>query len=352
MLILGIETSCDETAVAVVEDGLQVRSSVVASQHQLHSEYGGVVPELAARAHQQRLLPLLSAALRRADLKLGELDALAVTSGPGLIGALLVGITAAKALSLGARKPLVQVNHLEAHLHSVLLSDPQTPTPAVALVVSGGHTGLYHVLAPRRYRLLGQTRDDAVGEALDKLAKLLRLGYPGGPLIEKLAAAGNPNAFRFAAPRIKGPGGDLDFSFSGLKTAAKLLVEQRGIAPLAAGADPLQRADLCDLAASYQEAAFAHLCDRLFSAAEALGVAALQLAGGVACNRSLRRRVESQAALRGLRAGFCRPEHATDNAAMVAGLGFFHAAAGRWAPPHFDAQPAGAIECEAPRASR
>lgn len=339
MLVLGIETSCDETAAAVVEDGLSVRSSVVASQHELHSAYGGVVPELAARAHQERLLPVVETALGEAGLGLADIDVLAVTAGPGLIGALLVGVSAAKALALGAGLQLVTVNHLEAHLHSVFLADPKAPTPAVALIASGGHTGLYQVLGPRDYRLLGQTRDDAAGEALDKLAKLMRLGYPGGPLIERLATAGNPRAYHFALPRIKG--GGLDFSFSGLKTAAKLLVEQRGIAPLRAGADPLERPELCDLAASYQAAVFAHLSERLFNAAEALGVESVHLAGGVACNRSLRRQVAAQAALRGLSARFCRIEHATDNAAMVAGLGYYLAAAREWAPPHFDADATG-----------
>jgi N6-L-threonylcarbamoyladenine synthase len=340
MRILGIETSCDETAAAVVEDGLQVHSSVIATQFELHREFGGVVPELAARAHQERLLPVVQQALERAGITLAGCDGLAVTAGPGLLGALLVGIASAKALALGAGKPLAAVHHLEAHLHSVFLADPAAPLPAVALIVSGGHTNLYQVLAPRRCRLLGKTRDDAAGEALDKLAKLVKLGYPGGPVIERLAQRGDPSAFRFAAPRIKR--GEFDFSFSGFKTAAKLQIQQRGIGPLESDRDPLARADLCDLAASYQAAIFAHLVQRLIHAAEACGATAVHLAGGVACNRALRALVERAAGRRGLAVGLCRPEHATDNAAMVAGLGYYALRDGRPAPAGFDADPSGA----------
>src|SRR5690348_15032348 len=228
MRILGIESSCDETAAAVVENGESVLSSVVASQMSTHGKYGGVVPELASREHLRAIVPVVREALERAGVAVKDLDAIAATVGPGLVGSLLVGLTYAKSLSFATGVPLIAVNHIEGHIHAVVLEAKTVELPALALVVSGGHTHLFEVREGFRYRLLGKTRDDAAGEAYDKVAKLLGFGYPGGPIVDKLAAYGNPNTVNFTSPKMKG--NTLDFSFSGLKTAVLRWVEQRDLA--------------------------------------------------------------------------------------------------------------------------
>src|SRR5437764_4880752 len=228
-LILGIESSCDETAAAVVEEGRCIRSNIVASQLDTHAKYGGVVPELASREHLRAIVPVVRQALEDAAINLADLSAIAVTAGPGLVGSLLVGVTYAKALSFAQGIPLIAVNHVEGHIHSVILEHPQIQFPALALVVSGGHTHLFEVRELGNYRLLGKTRDDAAGEAYDKVAKLLGFGYPGGPVIDQLAPYGNPRGVKFTLARMKG--NELDFSFSGLKTAVLRWTEaQSGMA--------------------------------------------------------------------------------------------------------------------------
>ena len=316
--ILGIETSCDETAAAVVEDGRRILSNVVLSQVPVHRLYGGVVPELASREHLRGIVPVVRQALEQAGpVKLAELDAVAVTCGPGLAGALLVGLTYAKALALAARLPLLGVHHLEGHLHAVLLEQrrqerPDPPLPAVALVVSGGHTQLYRVERPDgvyRYRLLGQTRDDAAGEAYDKVAKLLALGYPGGPLLDRLAAWGDPQAVTFGRIRLKG--NPLDFSFSGLKTAVVNTVRRR------------PDASDQDVAASFQQAVVDVLVAKAVRASIAVGARGVCLAGGVAANGVLRAGVADACAQLGVPAYLPSPAMCTDNAAMIAAAGWW-----------------------------
>jgi N6-L-threonylcarbamoyladenine synthase len=352
--ILGIESSCDETAAAVVSDGREILSSVVASQVDIHRKYGGVVPELASREHLRQIVPVVREALERAGLKFADLDAIGVTQGPGLIGSLLVGVTYAKALALALGKPLVPVNHLEGHIHAVLLeahkSDRKPRLPAVCLVVSGGHTLLYEVTSEEaglganlRYRRLGGTRDDAAGEAYDKVAILLGLGYPGGPVIDSLAdptqaiggARGNPQAIRFGPTKMKG--NHLDFSFSGIKTAVLYHVREHPElrpeiearrAALAAGTRkaaqlrPLCSQQTLDLVASFQRTVVGELTGRTLAAAEEFKLDTLLVSGGVAANRELRETFESEAKRRGLDVFFPSRELSTDNAAMIAAAAF------------------------------
>ncbi len=319
MNVLGIETSCDETAAAVVEDGVRIRSSVVASQVKVHHNYGGVVPELASREHVDNICYVVERALGEAGVGWQDLGGIAVTRGPGLVGALLVGLTYAKALAYARGLPYVGVNHLEGHLYSVFLEHPEAPTPALSLVVSGGHTNLYYLEQGRRdYRLLARTRDDAAGEALDKLAKFLGLGYPGGPVIERLARQGNPRAVDFAVPRFSD--GSLDFSYSGLKTAALRHARSLGL-PFPLDPEQLPPAVL-DLAASFQQAVIDQLIDRLERALRGLKVRAIHVSGGVSCNRALRAALETHFAPAGLPVLFPRPALTTDNAAMIAGAAY------------------------------
>jgi N6-L-threonylcarbamoyladenine synthase len=362
-LILGIESSCDETAAAVVRSGATALSNVVASQMSLHANYGGVVPELASREHLRNIVPVVREAMSRAGVTFGDLDAIAVTEGPGLAGALLVGITYAKALAFGLCKPLIAVNHLEGHIHAVLLetqerSKAPMELPLLALVVSGGHTHLY--LARRQgsegiwtYRNVGRTVDDAAGEAYDKVAKLLGLGYPGGPWIDSLAPHGNPRAVPFsfaeikprvyregaapankkAPPRTEGP--HFDFSFSGIKTAVLRYVEAHHMresiegrrAAFAANPNLTPKSEatikLCDqqtldLIASFQYAVVGNLQRQTFAAAEALGARSVVVSGGVAANSELRRRLQAEADRRGLPIAFPSLALSTDNAAMIA----------------------------------
>jgi N6-L-threonylcarbamoyladenine synthase len=317
--VLGIETSCDETAASVVEGGSVIVSSVVSSQIDLHAKYGGVVPELAGRAHVELLTPVLAEALSDAgsDASGAGIDAVAVTYGPGLIGSLLVGVAEAKALSLAWGVPLVGVNHLEAHLFASLLEQPDLGWPLVVLLVSGGHTLLVEVTEPGRYRLLGGTIDDAAGEAFDKVARYLGLGYPGGPAIDWIADQGDPAAFAF--PRSY-PGDGYDFSFSGLKTSVVNTVRKH------------PEVDSVDVAASFRQAVVDVLVTRARKAAGDVGARALCLAGGVAANSLLRSTVEEVCAADGIGAFLPSRALCTDNAAMVA-------AAGWWRLHHGDVSP-------------
>jgi len=322
MRILGIETSCDETAVAVWDDQKGLLSNIVASQAE-HSEFGGVVPELASRAHLRKIIPLLARSLSEAGVHPEELDGVAVTYGPGLIGSIMVGLSVAKALALGLELPLVGVHHIEAHIFSSLLQDPGIPLPLMTLVASGGHTELVLVEEWGCYQVLGRTRDDAAGEAFDKVAKMLGLGYPGGPEIERTALRGDPEAVNF--PRPLPPG--WDFSFSGLKTAVLYYLEEH------------PDARVPDVAASFQRAVVDVLYRRLTSAASAYRVPSVAVVGGVAANRKLRERVSSWAESSGIRAVFPSPVLCTDNAAMVARAGSFHLALGEASDLSLAAQP-------------
>jgi N6-L-threonylcarbamoyladenine synthase len=330
VLVLGIETSCDETAAAVVEDGRRVRSDVVASQILAHAPYGGVVPEVASRQHVATIVPVIRRAIADAGIGFGDLDAVAVTCGPGLVGALLVGVETAKALAFALGKPLVGVNHLAGHLAAASLEDPALPTPPpfphLALLVSGGHTAIIRVDEPGKTRLLGATRDDAAGEAFDKVGKLLGLGYPGGVAIDKLAATGNPQAV--ALPRALAGRDDLDFSFSGLKTAvATWLAKSRtsGSARLPEGTA------LADLCASFQTAVVDVLVRKSRRALAREGLGALVVCGGVAANRGLRAALAEAANADGFALFIPPPKRCTDNASMIAAAGSELYARGKFA---------------------
>ncbi len=335
MRILGIESSCDETAAAVVEDGERVLSSVVASQMSTHGKYGGVVPELASREHLRAIVPVVREALAQSGTKLEDLAAVAATVGPGLVGSLLVGLTYAKSLSFARGLPLIAVNHLEGHIHAVILEAKSAGTPveypALALVVSGGHTHLFEVSADFHYRLLGKTRDDAAGEAYDKVAKLLGFGYPGGPVVDSLAAYGDPKTVAFTLAKMKG--NTLDFSFSGLKTAVLRWVEARDLKPEIDLRRELVRRTprpsveewlavtpktTLGLLASFQRTVIEELLRRVTASAEAIDARSVIISGGVACNAGLR------AAARSSRLAVYFPSAAlsTDNAAMIAAAAF------------------------------
>jgi N6-L-threonylcarbamoyladenine synthase len=382
-LILGIESSCDETAAAVVRHGSETLSNVVASQIATHSPYGGVVPELASREHLRNVVPVVHAAIEEAGIAFNDLDAIAVTSGPGLAGALLVGISYAKALAFALNKPLIAVNHLEGHIHAVLLEQAQLAAesgaaplefPALALVVSGGHTHLYLARKPSTttskewtYRNIGRTLDDAAGEAFDKVAKLLGLGYPGGPWIDALARHGQPNAVPFSFAQIKpkahrrnGPDPMIEtlFSFSGIKTAvlrytqihemAEGIEARRSALAAIPEAKPSDALPLCDkqtldLIASFQRAVVDDLKRKTFRAAENLGAASLLVSGGVAANRELRVRFTAEAAERGLPIAFPSLALSTDNAAMIAAAAWPKLAARDIASDALTADPALAL---------
>jgi N6-L-threonylcarbamoyladenine synthase len=409
-LILGIETSCDETAAALVERGARTLSSVVASQIKTHARYGGVVPELASREHLRAIVPVVRAALAEAGITLADLDAIAVTAGPGLAGALLVGITYAKALAFALGLPLIAVNHLEGHIHAVLLNERESlpdgqsfldEEPALALVVSGGHTHLYFARPAHgawNYSLMGRTLDDAAGEAFDKVAKLLGFGYPGGPWIDALARYGNPRAVPFAFAQIKtkvhlggkpprtkaaktAPIADLDprflFSFSGIKTAVLRYVELHGLReeaqarakrlfpPRICHPELVQRVEgpafplhppqskeeallLCsqqilDLVASFQCAVVGDLMKKTFAAAESQGARRILVTGGVAANRELRARFSAEGARRGIRVAFPTLAMSTDNAAMIAAAAWPRFLAGECADGALSAYPSLAL---------
>ncbi|MEO8692515.1 MAG: tRNA (adenosine(37)-N6)-threonylcarbamoyltransferase complex transferase subunit TsaD [Acidimicrobiales bacterium] len=308
MRILGIETSCDETAAAVVIDGTQVVSSVVSSQVDLHARYGGVVPEVASRAHVETLMPVVAQALVEAGVNGTDIDAVAATVGPGLIGSLLVGVSAAKSLSLVWDVPFVAVNHLEAHLYAAFLEEPTIELPLVVVLVSGGHTMLVSMEGHGQYRLLGQTVDDAAGEAFDKVARFLDLGYPGGPLIDRLALDGDPRSIAFPRPMLND---GLDFSFSGLKTAVVNYVRKHPDVGAA------------DVAASFQQAVVDVLVTKARRAASQIGARGICLAGGVAANSQLRMRVLDVCEEDSLHAFIPSRAMCTDNAAMIAAAGYY-----------------------------
>jgi N6-L-threonylcarbamoyladenine synthase len=345
-LILGIESSCDETAAAVVADGRRVLSNVVASQVAIHRKYGGVVPELASREHLRQIVPVVREAIEQAGLSLRDVHAIAVTKGPGLVGALLVGITYGKVLAQGLGKPLIAVNHLEGHVHAVLLESHATGRtphwPAICLIVSGGHTVLYHVkregtngAARFSYGRVGGTRDDAAGEAYDKVARMLALGYPGGPIIDRLAVHGNPEAIRFAEPKIKG--NSLDFSFSGIKTAVlyhlrrnpqlegEIEARRAALSRGERSADSLRTltsAETLDLIASFQRGVVRDLVTRTFGAARQYEAPTILVSGGVSANSELRSAFETEGKALGLDVYFPSRALSTDNAAMIAAAGY------------------------------
>ena len=323
-LILGIESSCDETAAAVVADGRVILSSIVASQFDVHARYGGVVPELASREHVRAITPVVRKALTQAKLTLDDLSAIAVTSGPGLVGSLLVGVTYAKSLCFARNLPLIAVNHVEGHIHSVLIEHSDISFPALALVVSGGHTHLFEAAEPGNYKLLGKTRDDAAGEAFDKVGKLLGFPYPGGPVIDRIAPFGDPSAVKFTFAKMSGNA--LDFSFSGIKTAVLRWTEANDIAseidircklvnPTIEQLLTFTPQRTRDLVASFQYTVIEELLRRAVIAAERINAESVIVAGGVACNAGLRAASLGRGGLQ-----FCFPSLSlsTDNAAMIA----------------------------------
>jgi N6-L-threonylcarbamoyladenine synthase len=310
MFILGVETSCDETSAAVLEGGHRILSNVVLSQDRIHAPFGGVVPELASRQHIRSIGYVLEESLRRAGLSAGDIDLFAATQGPGLIGSLLVGLSFVKGLAFYYGKPLVPVDHLEAHIHSAFLENRRIPFPCLALLVSGGHTSLFLMEKKFHYRVVGRTRDDAAGEALDKIAKFLDLGYPGGPIIDRMAENGNPRRFKFSLPRMSDR--SLDFSFSGLKTEALKTIRHNGLT----GEHPR----IADFLASFEKAVICALLSNLKRAIKMYFPESLILCGGVARNKQLRVDLTDLARESHLPCFIPSPELCTDNAAMVAGL--------------------------------
>ncbi len=327
-LILGIESSCDETAAAVVAGGRDVLSSVVASQLDVHAQYGGVVPELASREHMRAITPVVREALSRADIDYSNLSAIAVTSGPGLVGSLLVGVTYAKALCFARHLPLISVNHIEGHIHSVLFQHSEITFPALALVVSGGHTHLFELAEPGAYKLLGKTRDDAAGEAFDKVGKLLGFPYPGGPVLDQMAPYGNPKGVKFTFAKMSG--NPLDLSFSGIKTAVLRWTESHDVQAEIAERRSLVNPTLDqllaatpqitrDLIASFQYTVIEELLRRVVTASELISAESVIVAGGVAGNSGLRKAAQAR---NGLRFFFPAAGLSTDNAAMIAAAAY------------------------------
>lgn len=335
MKLLAIETSCDETAAAVVEDGRRILSNVVSTQTELHSPHGGVVPELAARHHLENIGPVIQKAMSDANLDFGDLDAVAVTQGPGLVGSLLVGIETAKAIAFSSGKPLVPVHHIAGHVMAPFLTNDDIPLPTLALVVSGGHTSLFEMPDPGVFRLLIRTRDDAAGEAFDKVAKLLGLGYPGGPIIDTLSRGANDRAVAFRRPKITD--GRPAFSFSGLKTAVLHHVRRTGLTP---AVDRTQVSDeIRDLVASFQRAVVDALVSRLVETARERRPRSMIVSGGVAANTLLRAEAARAAEELGLPLFVPPIALSTDNAAMIGAAGFFDYTRGRRASWDLDADP-------------
>ena len=323
MIVLAIESSCDETAAALVVGGDKALSNVVSSQIQVHQKFGGVVPELASRKHIEAIIPVVRQALREASMDLDHVEGIAATNGPGLIGSLLVGLSVGKAIAYARNLPFVGVNHVEAHLSAIFLENPRLRFPFVGLVVSGGHTSLYRVEGLGRYEWLGGTRDDAAGEAFDKVAKLLNLGYPGGPAIDEAAENGNPEAIPF--PRAFISKDSFDFSFSGIKTSVLHYVRKY----------PHSRVE--DVAASFQEAVVDVLVSKAVQASRALHLPRIVLSGGVACNSRLRARFREIAGDEGLEVNIPSPILCTDNAAMIGVIGHYYLEVGRTSPLTLDA---------------
>ena len=310
MNILGIETSCDETAAAVVKDGREILSDIVASQVDLHAKFGGVVPEIASRKHVELVSPVIREALDSANVGFSDVHGVAVTNRPGLVGALLVGVSAAKSISAALDVPLIGIHHLEGHIYANFLTNPNLCFPFICLVVSGGHSDLLLVKGHGDYEILGRTRDDAAGEAFDKTARFLGLGYPGGPILDKLAEEGNPEAIEFPRARL---GDTLDFSFSGIKTAVIRFFREKG-----------KEFSIQDIAASFQAAVVDMLVDTTIKAVERIGLRRMALAGGVAANTGLQRRMREEADERSLELSCPPPRLCTDNAAMIACTGYYH----------------------------
>jgi len=312
-LIMGIETSCDETAAAIVEDGKKIISNVVASQINIHQKYGGVVPEIASRKHMEYIIPVIDKALDESEKKITDLSAIAVTYGPGLIGSLLVGLSVAKAMAYAQNIPLIGINHLEAHIYANFLEHNEIKPPFVCLIVSGGHTSLVYIRNFEEYKLLGQTKDDAAGEVFDKIARVLDLGYPGGPITEKLAKEGEPSSIKFPRPLLNDK--SYDFSFSGLKTAViyyikELKKENKNI-------------QVRDILASFQQAVIDVLVEKTIKAALKFQTKQIILAGGVAANSSLRSEIREKANLFNIKVFYPSISLCTDNAAMVASAGYY-----------------------------
>jgi N6-L-threonylcarbamoyladenine synthase len=315
MLVLAIETSCDDTGAAVVLNGRKILSNVVSSQVSIHQKYGGVVPELASRRHIESIVPIVTEALEMGKVTLRDIDGISVTQGPGLVGSLLVGLSFAKSLSFVTRLPFVGVNHIEAHISAIFLEEKPPKFPFIGLVVSGGHTSLFRVDGFGKYKRLGQTRDDAAGEAFDKVAKLLSLGYPGGPVIDELSKSSNPKAIRFPRPTLGK--NSLDFSFSGLKTAVVNYVKSHP-EPAGGYSEELIR----DIVSSFQEAVVDVLVKKTLQAAQNQGLRRIVLSGGVAANRRLRERIKEEASQQKVKVYIPSPSFCTDNAAMVGVIGY------------------------------
>ena len=327
MLMLGIETSCDETAASLIRNGDEVLSDILFSQSEIHGKYGGVVPELACRKHVEIIDKVVISAIEQAGIRAGEIDAVAVTYGPGLIGALLVGVSFAKSFAYSLGIPLIGVNHLEGHLLSIFLEKREVRIPFVALIVSGGHTNLYYVKGVGDYKLLGRTMDDAAGEAFDKAAKMLGLEYPGGPVIDGLSRNGNPGYFRF--PRAYLSKESVDFSFSGLKTALLNHINNTTLY----GPDKVRLTPrLPDISASFQKAIVDVLVEKTMLAATRYNVKDVVVAGGVAANSMLRDSMETRGKSAGINTHIPRPRYCTDNGAMIALAGYHHFKEGRFAP--------------------
>jgi N6-L-threonylcarbamoyladenine synthase len=329
MIVLGIDTSCDDTSAGIVADGTRTLANVIHSQVAVHHPHGGVVPELASREHVRNIVPVVDEALQRAEIGMADLDGIAVTVGPGLVGALLVGLYYAKGLAYVLKKPLLAVNHLEAHILSIFLESEHPSFPFVALTVSGGHTSLYYVKGFGSYALLGQTLDDAAGEAFDKVAKISGMGYPGGVAIEKASEKGRHEGVAF--PRAYMSKTSLDFSFSGLKTAVSLYLKRWR-------EDPLLRADITlnDIVASFQESVVDVLVGKLMAAAKRMGVSSVVLAGGVACNNHLKKRLVETAGVKDIGVYYPRPAFCTDNGAMIALTGYHRLMKNEIAPMSVD----------------
>jgi N6-L-threonylcarbamoyladenine synthase len=320
MIVLGIESSCDETAAAIIKDGSKLLSNVIASQIEAHRPFGGVVPEIASREHLIKIVEVVEQACEKAEVKLSDLDGIAVTYGPGLVGSLLVGVCYAKSLSYVLKKPLVGVNHLEGHIYSVVFENPPIEYPALAMVVSGGHTSIYFIPEEGKYKLVGHTRDDAAGEAYDKVAKLLGLSYPGGPIIDRLARIGDKEKapLVFSLPRMEDK--RYDFSFSGLKTAVLRYVKDRAMEPLASGAEPTE--EIKNLAANFQYLAVHSLIIPLKRAITDFQPKTIILSGGVACNSALRAEAKALSEKMGIPLYYPSPILTTDNGAMIAAAGY------------------------------